>query len=77
VFVHWFTRRTAELRLEFQPGPDGKSCITDLVCKGGHCSAWVEPLGGRPERSCKYNVWIDGRNVEAKSPLFSVVPCCW
>lgn len=77
VIVHWFTRRTGDLRLEFQPGPDGKSCITNLVCKGGHCSARVEPLGDRPERSCKYNVWIDGRNVEPKSPLFSVVPCCW
>jgi hypothetical protein len=77
VIVHWFTRRTADLRLEFQPGPDGKSCVTNLVCKGGHCSARVEPLGDRPERSCKYNVWIDGRNVEPKSPMFSVVPCCW
>ncbi|HUP49604.1 MAG TPA: hypothetical protein VNA04_12530 [Thermoanaerobaculia bacterium] len=74
VVVHWFTRRTANLKITFQQ----TSCVTPPICdKMGHCNAQVLPLDeGEALRTCKYTVTIDGQTLEHKSPELGVNPCC-
>jgi hypothetical protein len=76
VIVHWFTKRPAELEIRFRDGADGP-CVTNLVCRGGHCSATVRPLVDGTPRYCSYTVSVGGRPARSKSPGMSVIPCCW
>ena len=68
VVIHWWTRSGSNaLQLEIQPG-----CVTDVTCRGGHCTARTLPATER--KQCKYDVWTDKH--PKLDPEVVIDPCC-
>lgn len=68
VMIHWWTRSGGNvLNLEIQPG-----CVTDVTCRGSHCSARTLPSDAR--KQCKYDVWTDKH--ARLDPEVVITPCC-
>jgi hypothetical protein len=69
--LHWTTRtKPANLQLRFRDS----SCVETPVCDGrGNCHANAVALPGNEERQCKYDVIVDGRELD---PEVVIVKCC-
>ena len=69
VMIHWWTQSGGNtLGIEIQAG-----CVTDVKCRGGHCSARTLPKDGAGAR-CKYDVWTDRH--PRLDPEVIIVDCC-
>lgn len=71
VTLQWFTSSGGgDLQIDVREG-----CVTDVSCnKSGHCSAHT--MSVTAEKTCKYDVWINGGNHDRLDPEVKVVPCC-
>ena len=68
VMIHWWTRSGGnELTVDIQPG-----CVTDVNCRGSHCSARTLPVTERTR--CKYDVWTEKH--PKLDPEIIIDPCC-
>lgn len=68
VVIHWWTRSGGnQLKLDIEDG-----CVTDLSCRGSHCTARTLPATER--KQCKYDVWTDKH--PKLDPDIVVDPCC-
>ena len=68
VMIHWWARSGGTaLNIEIQPG-----CVTEVTCRGAHCSARTLPVTVRTR--CKYDVWTDKH--PRLDPDIVVDPCC-
>lgn len=69
VMIHWWTQSGGNsLGIEIQPG-----CVSDVTCRGGHCSARTLPRESANAR-CKYDVWTDKH--PRLDPEVIIVDCC-
>lgn len=74
VVVHWFTQRSADLKVSFK----SDECTEPVQCDGrGHCWARVKRLTSPQEhRRCTYGMTLGDSKIDPDADLV-VDPCCW
>lgn len=72
VTIHWFSQRTADLRIEMKTA----GCTSTVVCDGlGHCMATTKKLEATTERRCTYGMTIGDKSVDPDDDII-LTPCC-
>ena len=69
VMIQWLARPGDTLGISMQQS----GCVDGPYCTGFRCYAFTRRLESKIEKSCKYDVTLNGKTVD---PVVIIQPCC-